>query len=190
MHDARIWGHDGEVLERALTPAQKRVALAVALELALGVDPEGIASAERIDLHGVVDHELGRRERVDLGRIAPHFGHGVAHRREIDHRGHAREVLHQHARGRERDLPAGLRRGVPSGERLDIAGADRAVALGAQQVLEQHLQRERQARHVEALGERVETKDLVRAPAHVQRVLRAKAVLGHIQASRAALLGV
>ena len=41
------------------------------------------------------------------------------------------------------------------------AAVDRAVALGAQQVLEQHLQRERQPRDVEALLQRVQAEDLV-----------------------------
>ena len=48
------------------------------------------------------------------------------------------------------------------------AAVDRAVALGAQQVLEQHLQRERQARDVEALLQRVEAEDLVLAPADLR----------------------
>ena len=45
------------------------------------------------------------------------------------------------------------------------AAVDRSVALRAQQVLEQDLQRERQARDVEAGRERVETEDVDRAVA-------------------------
>ena len=56
MDDAGVRRHDREVVERALAPAQERVALLVALELALGVDAERVARAERVDLHGVVDH--------------------------------------------------------------------------------------------------------------------------------------
>ena len=163
MDDPGVGRHDREVVERALAPAQEGVALLVALELALGVEAERVAGAERVDLHGVVDHELGRDERVDPGRVAAHLGHRVAHRGEVDDGGHAGEVLHQHARGRERDLLARLRLGVPAGERLDVGRGDRAVALGAQQVLEQHLQRERQPRDVEALLQRVEAEDLVLA---------------------------
>ncbi|MCK7521285.1 MAG: hypothetical protein MZV64_28185 [Ignavibacteriales bacterium] len=37
--------------------------------------------------------------------------------------------------------------GVPVGERLDVAARDVDAVLVAQQVLEQDLQRERQARH-------------------------------------------
>src|SRR3712207_7006715 len=41
--------HDAEVLERALAPAQERVALLVALELALGVALERLLRAEEVD---------------------------------------------------------------------------------------------------------------------------------------------
>ena len=179
VHDPGVGGHDLEVVERLLAPAQEEVALLVALELARGVEGEGVARAEGVDLHGVVDHELGRRERVDAGGVAALLGHRVAHRREVHDGGDAGEVLHQHARGRERDLLGGLRRGVPAGERLDVGGADRTRALGAQQVLEQHLQRERQSRHVEARLERVETEDLVLAPTDGERALRVEAVVRH-----------
>ena len=180
VDDAGVGRHDREVVERALAPAQEGVALLVTLELALGVEAKGVARAEGVDLHGVVDHELGGRQRVDLGGVAAHLGHRVAHCRQVDHGGHAGEVLHQHARGRERDLLARLRPRVPAGQRLDVRGGDRATALGAQQILEQHLQRERQSRHVKALLERVQAEYLIGAPADVERVLGAKAVLRHV----------
>ena len=123
MDDARVRRHDREVVERALAPAQEGVALLVALELALGVDAEGVAGAERVDLHRVVDHELGRRERVDLRRVAAHLGHRVAHRGEVDDRGHAGEVLHQHAGGRERDLLARLAPSRPSSASASMSAA-------------------------------------------------------------------
>ena len=41
MHDAGGRRHDAEVVERLLAPLQELVALAVALELALGVVEEG-----------------------------------------------------------------------------------------------------------------------------------------------------
>ena len=41
----------------------------VAGELAVDVDPESIAGAERVDLHGVIDDQIDRDERVDLARI-------------------------------------------------------------------------------------------------------------------------
>src|SRR6185312_2762676 len=67
----------------------------------------------------------------------------------------------------------------PARERLDVGVLDRSVALGAEQVLEQDLQRERQARDVEALLQRVEAEDLIARAADLERALRAKAVLRH-----------
>ena len=52
----------------------------------------------------MVDDEVDRHQRIDLVRIAAERHHRVAHRGEIDDRGHAGEILHQHARRAEGDL--------------------------------------------------------------------------------------
>ena len=109
----------------------------------------------------MVDHQLCRRERVDPGRVALHLLHRVAHRGEVDDRGHAGEVLHQDPRRGERDLDAGLGVRVPARKRLDVLGAHRLPVLVPQQVLEQDLQRERQPRDVVARLQRVQAIDLV-----------------------------
>ena len=46
--------------------------------------------------------------------------------------------------GRELDLGVGLGRGIPRSERLDLRLGDVRAVLGAKQVLEQHLEAERQ----------------------------------------------
>ena len=177
VDDAGVRRHGLEALERGLAPAQERVALLVALELLLGVDPERLGGAERVDLHRVVDHELDGHERVDRRRVAAHVGHRVAHRGEVDDARHAGEVLQDHARGRERDLLGRLGLGVPGGERLDVLAADADAVLVAQQVLEQHLQRERQPRHVVGRLQRLEAIDLVGAPADLELGARVEGVL-------------
>ena len=87
---------------------------------------------------------LGRRERVDLRRVAAEVGDRLAHRGEVDDAGHAGEVLHHDAGGRELDLGVGLGRGIPRSERLDLRLRDVRAVLGAEQVLEQHLEAERE----------------------------------------------
>ena len=144
MADAGVRRHDREVVKRRLTPPQKRVALAVALELELGVAPKREALAEHVDLDRVVDDQLDRDERVDLRGVAAELRDRVAHRGEVDDRRDVGEVLHEHAARGERDLRRRLGRRIPSGERLDVAGRDLLAALGPQQVLEQDLQRVRQ----------------------------------------------
>ena len=82
-----------------------------------------------------------------LLRVAAERRHGVAHRGEVDHRRHAGEVLHQHARRAEGDLAvAACASSSQAATRADVVGGDGAAVLVAQQVLEQHLQREGQAR--------------------------------------------
>ena len=120
MHDAGARRHDLEVVERRLAPAQELVALAVALVLDLDVALEGVLGAEQVGDDRVVDDELGGRERVDLRRVAAEGADGLAHGGEVDDAGHAGEVLHDHARGRELDLGVGLGGGHPRAERLDL----------------------------------------------------------------------
>ena len=68
--DAGAGRHDAEIVERALAPAQERIALAVALELDLDVLGERVLAAEIVDHHRMVDDEIDRRERIDALRIA------------------------------------------------------------------------------------------------------------------------
>ncbi len=180
VDDAGVRRHNREVVKCLLAPAQERVALLIALELQLGVAPERLLGPVDVDLHRVVDHQLGWDQRVDLRRIATHRADRVAHRGQVDDAGNAGEVLHDHARGSERDLLAGLVLGVPGGQRLDVLGADRLAVLVAEQVLEQDLERERQPRDVELGLKCVEAEDLVVTLAHRQAGLGVKAVVAHI----------
>ena len=70
VDDAGARRDDLEVVEGRLAPAQEGVALAVALELELGVPPEGEPRCELVDLDAVVDDELGRDQRVDPRGVA------------------------------------------------------------------------------------------------------------------------
>ena len=173
VHDAGARRDDLELVERALAPAQELVALLVALVLEVDVALEGVGAAEHVDDHRVVDDQLGGRERVDLGRVAAELGDGLAHGGEVDDAGHAGEVLHDHAGRGELDLGVRLGRRVPAGERADVVGGDVGAVLGAQEVLQQHLQAER-----EALGalDRGEPEDLVLGSARLDRSLRSEAV--------------
>ena len=121
------------------------------------------ARGEQVDLHGVVDHELGGDQRVDLRRVAAQVGDRVPHRGEVDDGGHAGEVLQQDARRRERDLVRRLGLRIPARDRLDVG----LVAV-AQDVLEQHAQRVRQPRDVVRGLQRVEPVDPVGAVPDLQ----------------------
>src|SRR5207253_8004420 len=64
--DPRARRHDAERLEGLARPAEDRVALAVALVLALEVALVDLFRAEEVGLDGVVDDEIDRDERLDL----------------------------------------------------------------------------------------------------------------------------
>ena len=163
VDDAGVRRNDREVVEGALAPAQEGIALLVALELELGVALEGQPRSEHVHLHRVVDHQFGGNERIDLRLVAPHVAHRVAHRGQVDDRGHAGEVLHHHAGGGEGNLLARVLGRVPAGQRVYVLGPNRLSVLVAKEVLEQDLQRERQPRHVVLGLEGVQAVDLVRA---------------------------
>ncbi len=138
--DAGAGRHHAEVRERVLAPAQEPVALAVALVFELDVVAEGLGGAELVDDDRVVDDEVDGDQRVDLLDLAAELAHGVAHGGEVDHRRHAGEVLHQHARRAERDLTAVGPLGVQPGHHAeDVVLGDAPPVLVPQQVLEQHL---------------------------------------------------
>ncbi len=176
MDDARVGRDDLEVVEGVLAPPEELVPLPVAVELQGGVDVEGVRSAEHVGDHRVVDDQLGRRERVDPGRVAAQRSHRLAHRGQVHHARDSREVLHQHPGGRELDLLRGLRRRVPLGQRPGEACRDVHAILGAQLVLQEHLQAERQP---VGAGYRVQAKDLVGGIADPQGVATAEAVHAH-----------
>ena len=177
--DARVRRDDAEVVERALPPAEERVALAVPLELALDVVLDREPRRELVHLHRVVDDELRRDERIDLRRIAALLAHRVAHRGEVDDRGHAGEVLEEHARRHERDLARRLVRGHPARDGLDLG-----LGAVAEHVLEQDPQRVREPRHVPPLLERVEPVDLVAAASDRERGTRAEGIRHDSDSSR------
>ena len=154
VDDARPGRDDAQVAERGLGPAQELVALDVALVLAFHIEGERSGIAETVDLHGVVDDEIGRDERVDLGRVAAQLGHRVAHDREVDDGRDTGQVLEDHTRRHERDLGLGRDPGTPRREGLEVLGPDQPAAGVAQGVLEQDLDRDRGRREIDPVADR------------------------------------
>ncbi len=144
MADAGARRHHPEVVEGALAPLQEGVALEVALVFAVDVHLEGARVAELVDHHRMVDHQVDRVERIDLLRITSQRLDAVTHRRKVDHRRDAGEVLHEHARRAIGDLarvPAAL--AGPFREGADVVDADGLAVLEAEHVLQDHLERGR-----------------------------------------------
>ena len=152
MDDARVGRYGAEAVERDLAPLQERIAFAVAIELERRVLFERFGGAELIDLDRVIDHEFDRLQRIDLLRIAAHIGHRIAHRGEIDDARDAREILQEHAARTIRDLFRALAAGLPLGQPLDVFFRNAAAVFETNEVLEQDLEAERQARNARMSG--------------------------------------
>ncbi len=122
MNDAGSRRNDPEVAERLLSPAQQPVALAVALVLAFDIALEGQRRAEQVYLDGVVDHQVGWNQWIDLVWIAVHACHRRTHGCQVCYSRHAGEILEQHASRHEcifRVILRGLSR-RPARQRLNI----------------------------------------------------------------------
>ncbi len=169
VHDSGVRWHDLEIAECALSPAQERVTLAVAGKLYRVVLAQRVGRAVLVHLHRVIYDEFRRRERIDLLGAPAQGHHRLAHRGEIDDGGDPGEVLHDHARRRERDLVAGRRLRVPLEQGLDVLARDGDAVFEAQQVLEKDLERIGQAIDVVAF-DRGQAADLVGLAAHRQRL--------------------
>ena len=172
---------DLEVVEGVLPPAEEGVALAVPLELELGVADDREAVRELVHLNRVVDDELDREERIDLLRVAAEVVHRVPQRGEVDDRRDPGEVLQQHPARRERDLVRRLGARHPAGDGLDVGRRDTDAVLHPQRVLEEDPERVRQPPDVMARLERVDAEDLARLSRDLERRTRTERVgMGHL----------
>ena len=176
--DAGARRHHAEIVERLLRPFEEFVALPVLPVFFLDVLLDRVVGAEERHRDRVIADEVDRNQRIDFLGIAAQQLHGVAHGGEIDHRRHAGEVLHQHARGPESDLAFGGLGLEPLRHRLNVLFGDGAAILVAQQVFQQHLHRKRQpgdALEAVLLGGRQAVMGVGLA-AHLERFAAAKAV--------------
>ena len=144
MDNARVGRHHSEVVEGFLRPPQKGIALLVAIEFEIGIGLERIGSTEEVHLNRVVNHQLGRLQRVDLLRVSSHTRDGVPHGGEVRHRRDSGEVLEEHPGRHEGDfLLSGLR--TPSRQVFNIFLFYKPPIFIAQQVFKQDFQAEGQA---------------------------------------------
>ena len=152
VHDANARGHDLEGFEGLHGPLHERVALGVALELKLGVEVERVLAAVIVDLHGVVDHQVHRCERLDyLGVFAQAVG-GAAHGGEVRKHRNAGQVLQHDTREHEGDFLGARGVGFPVGNLADIRFVDFFAVAIAQYRLEHDAHRNGQARDFDTEG--------------------------------------
>jgi hypothetical protein len=109
MHDAVARRNDVHVLERPLGPVDEVETIFVAAifdrPVLLRRHPSRNLRAPR---ERVIDDQLHRHHRIDLGRIAAHVGNRIAQTRQIDQRGLAQDVVAHHARRKPREIEIAL----------------------------------------------------------------------------------
>ena len=64
MDDARVRRYHLKALKGGLAPAKESVALLVTLKLQQRIRAESLLRSELIDLNGMIDHQIGRDERI------------------------------------------------------------------------------------------------------------------------------
>src|SRR5436190_16047626 len=104
MHDADSRRNELERLESLLSPLEKLVTLAIALELHVQIEFQRAGRTEEIHLHRVIDNQINRHERLDDVRVSSEPLHSAAHCREIDNERNSSEILQNNTRNDERDL--------------------------------------------------------------------------------------
>ena len=144
VNDTDVGRDDAEVIERLLAPTQELVAFLVTLEFDLDIANQGPVAAEEVDLDRVVDDQVDRDQRIDLVDIAADSFHGTSHRSEVNHGGHAGEVLQDDAIGLERHLVRFDLGGLPTGEVFDVILRNLEVVAIPQDRFEEHPDGKRQ----------------------------------------------
>ncbi len=141
VHNAGGGGHHAELVEGLARPFEELVPFAVALEFHAEVDVGRLRAVEGIHLNGVVDDQVAGHLRIHFGGgtgIAGHVRKRVAHRRQVDHRRHAGEILENNAGGFEGDFGLSRVVRVVLGQRPDMVGGHSVPVKGAQAGLQQN----------------------------------------------------
>ena len=180
VDDAGVGRDDGEIAESGLAPAEKGVALLVALELEQGIHVERVGIAEFVDLHRVINDKFDRLQRIDQTGVPTQLLHGIAHGGEVDHAGHAGEILQKDTAGSKGDFLVRLGVLVPGSEGAHFFPGDVATVFGAQQIFEQDAQGKRQVAGGDALPvEGIEAVDFVFLVADFEGGAGVETIHGH-----------
>src|SRR3546814_7330852 len=82
MADADRRRDDAEIAEAGLRQFEEGIAFPVARVFDLQIPGEGVLPPEDVDSDRMIDDEVDRRQRIDVGRIAAQPGNGVARSEE------------------------------------------------------------------------------------------------------------
>ena len=156
MNDTRLGWNHAKIVEAFLAPFQELIALSISLEFEFLVDLDGAWGAERVDLYGVVDHQVHAGQWVDFLDIATEAVHRASKGCQVNHGRNTREILKDHATRHKRYLLLANILCFVTGERLDVLVKDHLVVQVSEARLEQNLYRIRQGVDFPELPKRFE----------------------------------
>jgi hypothetical protein len=114
----------------------------------------------------MVGDELGGDHRVHRPRVASQALQRVAHGGKVDQGGHPVGVMQEHPRRVQVDFVTSPGGGIPPPYRLKLLGCYQLPILMAQQVLQQHLEGERQMVHAQPV-QTVQLPPAIAKPHHI-----------------------
>ncbi len=134
VHDAVARGHHLDVAEGLLGPVDEVEAVFVAAVFHRAVLGERVGIVAAVfHRQRVVDDQLHRHHRVDLGGVAALVGDGVAQAGQVDQRGLAEDVMTDHARR----IPRKVQVAAAFDQLLERVGQQHRIAA-AHQILRVH----------------------------------------------------
>ena len=82
-----------EIVEGLLPPFQKRVSFPISREFELCVQIESVRFTKMVNLNGMVDHQFGWLQGLNLFRTTAEPNNAVTHSRQVDYQRHTGKVL-------------------------------------------------------------------------------------------------
>ena len=86
MDNTRAWRHNLKVVEGFGAPFEELESLAITREFKSLILISSVGGTGSVHLNRVVNYEVDRNERVDLGRISTQAVHGITHSGKIHNR--------------------------------------------------------------------------------------------------------
>ena len=146
VDDADARRNHAESLEGLLPPLEKLIALAVALEFHIEIEAQGVGAAEKVHLHGVIDDQVDRNQRLDHGGILPRRSDRIAHGGQVDQQRHAGKILEHNAGDHEGNLLGRRPLRMPGGQHPHILFTHFAPVAVAEHGLQNDADADRQPR--------------------------------------------
>ena len=128
--------HHAKTVKSFLSPTQKEITLMVASHLQLDVLGKSLLITKGIDGNRVVDHQVHRRQRINLIHIPAQALYRLSHGSKVNHGRYTGKVLHQHSRRAIGYFALGMAVFLPIDNCLQVSLGDGFTVQVTQQVFQ------------------------------------------------------